>query len=312
MKTRRSVILILFIIAMIPLVLFHIMNPEKYELNDDIRSRLGGSYIPLSGGVTHYALEGPENGQVVVLVHGGTVPMFTWDAVSPVLTDAGYRVLRYDMYGRGYSDRPPVKYNRNLYREQLLELLDKLNLKEPVDLVGYSFGGGIVTDLTARHPQRVRQLALISPVVYNFKTPRIFRIPVLGEFLARIAGIKTVIRRANSMYEGTALYQRHSTLFAEQTTFKGFQASLLSMIRSDAIGDYRDSFKSVGKQKRNVLLIWGSLDKEIPEDVINTVRKLIPDIQFHAISDAGHNLVFQKPELIGTMLDNFLRKKDSL
>lgn len=310
MKTRRSVIPILLIIVMILVVLFQMMNPEKYELNDDIRSRLGGSYISLSGGVTHYALEGPENGQVVVLVHGGTVPMFTWDAVSPVLTAAGYRVLRYDMYGRGYSDRPPVTYNRNLYRGQLLELLDKLNLKEPVDLVGYSFGGGIVADFSARHPQRVRQLALISPVVYNFKTPRIFRIPVLGEFIARIAGIKTLTRRANSMYEGTALYQRHANLFAEQTTFKGFQASLLSMIRSDAIGDYRDRYESVGKQKRNVLLIWGSLDQEIPEDVINTARKLIPGVQFHAIPDAGHNIVFQKPEQIGTMLDNFLRKKD--
>jgi len=292
---------------MLPVVLYQIMNPEKEELNGAVRSRLGGSYISLSGGVTHYAIEGPENGQVVVLVHGGTVPMFTWDAVSPALAASGYRVLRYDMFGRGYSDRPPVVYNRNLYRNQLLELLDKLNLKEPVNLVGYSFGGGIVADFSARYPQRVRQLAMISPVVYNFKTPRIFRIPVLGEFLARIAGIRTITKRANSMFEGTQLYRRHTDLFAEQTTFKGFQASMLSMIRSDAIGDYRDSFESVGKQKRNVLLIWVSRDPEIPEEVINTARKLIPDVRFHAVQDAGHNIVFQKPEQISTMLTNFLK-----
>jgi pimeloyl-ACP methyl ester carboxylesterase len=307
MKTRRSIIPIIFFIAMLPVILYEIMNPEKEELNDAIRTRLGGSYMPLSGGVTHYALEGPENGQVVVLVHGGTVPMFTWDAVSPVLTAAGYRVLRYDMFGRGYSDRPPVTYNRSLYRDQLLELLDKLNIKEPVDLVGYSFGGGIAADFSARHPQRVSRLALISPVVYNFKTPRIFRIPVIGEFLAGTVGIKTVIKRADSMYEGTALYSHHANLFSEQTTFKGFQTSLLSMIRSDAIGDYRDSYETVGKQKRNVLLIWGSRDPEIPEEVINTARKLIPDVQFHAVQDAGHNIVFQKPEKISAMLGDFLR-----
>jgi pimeloyl-ACP methyl ester carboxylesterase len=233
--------------------------------------------------------------------------MFTWDAISPILTTAGYRVLRYDMYGRGYSDRPRVTYNRELYRGQLLELLDALNLQEPVDLVGYSLGGGIVTDFVARHPQRVGRLALISPVVNNFKTPLVFRIPVIGEFLARIVGIRTVTKRANSMYEGTGFGQHHADLFAEQTTFKGFQASLLSMIRSDAIGDYRDSYESVGKQKRSVLLIWGSRDTEIPEEVINTARKLIPYVQFHSVLDAGHNIVFQKSEQTGAMLNNFLR-----
>ena len=307
MKSRRSVIPIIFILVMLPVVLYQIMNPEKEELNDAVRTRLGGSYIRLSGGVTHYALEGPANGQVVVLVHGGTVPMFTWDAVSPLLTAAGYRVLRYDMYGRGYSDRPHVTYNRQLYRGQLLELLDALNLKEPVDLAGYSFGGGIVADFADRYPQRVRRLALISPVVYNFKTPRIFRIPVIGEILARFIGIRTVTKRANTMYEGTPSAEHNSALFVKQTTFKGFQDSLLSMIRSDAIGDYRDSYESVGKQKRSVLLIWGSHDTEIPEDVIKTARKLIPHVQFHAIPDAGHNIVFQKPELLSGIINNFLR-----
>jgi pimeloyl-ACP methyl ester carboxylesterase len=307
MKIRWSIILLLFSLAIIPVILYQIMNPEKRELDEAARSRLGGSYVHLSGGVTHYAFDGPANGQVVVLVHGGTVPMFTWDEIAPILTAAGYRILRYDMYGRGYSDRPRVTYNRELYRDQLLELLDALNLREPVDLVGYSLGGGIVTDFAARHPQRIRRLALISPVVYNFQTPRIFRIPVIGELLARTIGIRTITRRANSMYEGTRSGQRHEALFVEQTIFKGFQASLLSMIRSDAIGDYRDSYESVGKQKRSVLLIWGSRDTEIPEEVINTARKLIPYVQFHAVRDAGHNIVFQKPEQLSAILDNFLR-----
>ena len=307
MKIRWSIILLVFASAIIPVLLYQIMNPENRELDEAVRSQLGGSYLRLSRGVTHYALEGPAKGQVVVLVHGGTVPMFTWDAISPILTAAGYRVLRYDMYGRGYSDRPRVTYNRELYRDQLLEILDALNLHEPIDLVGYSLGGGIVTDFAARHPQRVRRLALISPVVYNFQTPLIFRIPVIGEFLARIIGIRTVTKRANSMYEGTGFGQRHADLFAEQTTFKGFQTSLLSMIRNNAIGDHRDSYEAVGKQKKSVLLIWGSRDTEIPEEVINTARKLIPHVQFHALQDAGHNIVFQKPEQTSMILINFLQ-----
>jgi len=299
----------LLVVALAILVtLYLVMNPEKRELNEATRARLAGTYVRLSRGVTHYALEGRVKGGVVVLVHGAPmIPMYAWDEVAPILTAAGFRVLRYDMYGRGYSDRPRVTYNRALYHDQLLELLDVLNLHEPLDLVGYSFGGAIVTDFAAQHPERVRRLALISPIVYNYHTPLAFRLPVIGEFLGRVIGIRTVTKRANSMVEGTSFGQHHSTLFAEQTTYKGFQASLLSMIRSDAIGDHRDSYKAVGKQKCRVLLVWGSRDTEISEEVINSAQKLMPQVEFHAVRDAGHGILFQKPQQVSTILINFLR-----
>ena len=299
--------LLVAVVAIILVTPYLLLNPEKRDLDEATRARLGGSYVRLSRGVTHYALEGPPQGQLVVLVHGGTVPMYTWDELAPILTAAGFRILRYDMYGRGYSDRPRVTYNRALYQSQLLELLDALNLHDPLDLVGYSLGGAIVTDFEAQHPERVRRLALISPVVYNYPSPRAFRPPLIGEFLGRIIGIRTVIKRANTMYAGTSLGQHHAALFAEQTTYKGFQSSLLSMIRSDALGDHRDSYIAVGKQKCRVLLIWGARDTEITEEVVNTARKLIPQVEFHAVQDAGHSIVFQKPGQVSALLINFLQ-----
>ena len=85
-------------------------------------------------------------------MHGATIPMWIWDPQVESLTKAGFSVLRYDLYGRGYSDRPHTEYNRDLYRSQLLELLDQLGIKEPVDLVGMSLGGAIATDFTANYP----------------------------------------------------------------------------------------------------------------------------------------------------------------
>ena len=66
------------------------------------------SFIDLSVGKTHYELVGPETGRTVVLLHGGTIPMWTWDRQVPALVEAGFRVLRYDMCGRGYSDSPEL------------------------------------------------------------------------------------------------------------------------------------------------------------------------------------------------------------
>ena len=94
LKTKRIIVLVVAASAIILVGLFLMSNLEKKVLDDAARAQLGGSYVRLSKGVTHYALEGPEDGPVVVLVHGGTIPMFTWDELSPILTAVGFRVLR--------------------------------------------------------------------------------------------------------------------------------------------------------------------------------------------------------------------------
>ena len=66
----------LFVVA---IAIFLILDPEVNELNEAIRAKLGGSYIKLSDGMTHYKLEGPPDAKVVVLVHGATIPIWTWD-----------------------------------------------------------------------------------------------------------------------------------------------------------------------------------------------------------------------------------------
>jgi pimeloyl-ACP methyl ester carboxylesterase len=131
---------------------------------------------------------------MVVLVHGGTIPLWTWDRQVPVLIAAGYRVLRYDAFGRGYSDRPAVVHDRNLYMSQLRELVDTLGISGPFDLIGTSQGGGTAVTFTATYPQRVRRLVLISPVVRDFAVPRLFQVPIIGEIAARAFGMRLVAK----------------------------------------------------------------------------------------------------------------------
>ncbi len=178
-----------FLLIIILIGIYYITNPETTELNETERARLGGTYVKLSDGITHYKLEGKDEGELVVLVHGGRVPMWAWDKQAQSLTDAGFKVLRYDMYGRGYSDRPKVTYNRELYQRQLLELVDKLGLAKKFDLVGFSFGGATAVNFTAQNTARVRRLVLIAPVVNNFNVPSIFHIPIIGEFVAGVFGV---------------------------------------------------------------------------------------------------------------------------
>jgi len=296
-----------FAVLIILLVgVYWIFDPEKNELNENVRATLGGRYTRLSDGMTHYKMQGPEKGRVVVLVHGGTVPIWTWDKQVPALIKAGFKVLSYDQYGRGYSDRPDVTYDRELYTRQLLELVDKLGLKEPFYLIGVSMGGATAVNFTAKYPDRVGKLVLISPVVNNFKVPSLFRIPVFGEFMARIIGVRVIVKRFKSLMEGKSESERYTELFVEQTTYKGFQQSILSMLRNDAIGNYNMAYQAVGKQKRDVLLIWGTDDTEITKEMIRDIRSFIPHLIFKPVEGVGHGIVFQKPEEVNKLIISFL------
>jgi pimeloyl-ACP methyl ester carboxylesterase len=81
-------------------------NPERATLDAEARAGAPGKFITLSRGITHYEMAGPDSARVVVLVHGFSVPSYIWDSTFAGLTGGGHRVLRYDLYGRGFSDRP--------------------------------------------------------------------------------------------------------------------------------------------------------------------------------------------------------------
>jgi pimeloyl-ACP methyl ester carboxylesterase len=293
----------LFVVA---IGIYLILDPEVNVLNEAARAKLGGPYIKLSDGMAHYKLEGPQNAKVVVLVHGATIPMWTWDKQIPALTKAGFRVLNYDQFGRGYSDRPDVTYDQELYLRQLRELADKLGSTKPFDLIGLSLGGATAVNFTARYPDRVDKLILISPLINDYKVPSYFGIPVFGEFLARLAGIRVIVNRFASLIGNHPESEKYTRLFVEQTTYKGFQQSILSMLRNDAVGDYRDAYQIVGRQKRDVLLIWGTEETGVTKPMVSNIRSFVPRLTFKPVEGVGHGIVFQKPETVNKLIIDFL------
>src|SRR5882672_6533208 len=102
--------------------LYFARNPERQTLDAAARRGAAGRFVRLSGGVTHYDVAGPDSGRTVVLIHGFSVPYYIWDSTAAALSAAGYRVVRYDEYGRGLSDRPDVPYSDDLYDRQIGEL----------------------------------------------------------------------------------------------------------------------------------------------------------------------------------------------
>lgn len=66
-----------------------------------------------------YDVTGPDTGRAVILAHGSSVPYYIWDSTAVALGAAGYRVVRYDRFGIGLSDRPDAAYDSTMFTRQL-------------------------------------------------------------------------------------------------------------------------------------------------------------------------------------------------
>lgn len=267
------------------------------------------AFIQLSHGSTHYELQGPQSGALVVLLHGGSIPMWTWDQQVAALLAAGFRTLRYDMYGKGKSACPAVHYDRELFKTQLSELLERLDIREPIHLVGFSFGGATAANFTASRPEKVRTLSLISPVL-RFEegnaVVRTARLPLIGSFLVRFVFLKKAIQRASTLWAGAKDAERYSAEFRAQIERPGFARALLSFLRSDALGDYSRSYRELGESRRAALLVWGSHDEDVPARHIERIRSLLPLADYHELPGLTHGTVFQASAQVNRLLLAYL------
>jgi len=181
---------VLTLILIAALALYFMAGWDLKPLDDEAREQAPGAFAELSDGTIHYRLEGPEDGPLIVMVHGYSTPNFVFEQNVDPLIDAGFRVLRYDHFGRGWSDRPKTQYDADLYDRALLELLDHLQLAAPFGLVGLSMGGLIASEFTARHPERVDRLFLFVPAGLDTRggngfAARLITVPGFGDWIWR-------------------------------------------------------------------------------------------------------------------------------
>lgn len=284
---------------------------ETRELNDHVRRQTGGAYVELSAGVTHYELGNPACAQTVILVHGFSVPSYIFDPTFHFLTRHRFRVLRYDLFGRGFSDRPRAEYNIDLYIRQLAELLEALGLSQPVSLLGLSMGGPIVAAFTARFPGRVDRLILVDPAgaraIPRSRLLKLVSMPGVGEALLSLGGSTYLVKSMAADFFDKKLVEQFQQCYRIQMQFKGFRRAILSTLRNRMLESFIEEYRQVGRLGTPTLLLWGRNDTTVPLCHSDELRKAIPQAEIHVIDDCSHIPHYEKPEETNALLQEFLR-----
>jgi pimeloyl-ACP methyl ester carboxylesterase len=311
MKKIIISVLSIFIIVVGMWVSYTISTSQLKELTPEVRKDLPGDFVTLKDGVISYYWKGPQDGEIVILVHGLSTPKFVWDGNTNALTSAGYRVLAFDHYGRGFSDRPSIKYNEDLYIREISGLITAFSITKPVNLVGYSMGGGIVISFAAQYPEKVKQLILIAPAGYvppYSGLASLVLIPGLGDWLMAMLGKKRVMEEIQKeVKNGTALPNMVDK-FEEQFQYKGYLPSILSTMRHYPMYDLSEAYEKVGKSAIPTAVIWGTEDSSVPFDGSIKVKEAIPQVKIFPIKGAKHSVTYARTAVVNKIILNVLNK----
>src|SRR6201996_6989057 len=112
-----------------------------------------------------YAEAGPQNGPVVILLHGWPYDIYSFAEVTPILAAAGYRVIV--PYLRGYgstrflSTDTPRNGQQSVVAVDIIALMDALKIDKAI-LGGFDWGARTVDIIAALWPQRVKAIVSVS------------------------------------------------------------------------------------------------------------------------------------------------------
>ena len=249
-----------------------------------------GSWANLSAGNIYYQWHNPTvkaNGETIILVHGFSTPSFVWKGLLEDLLSSGYRVLTYDHFGRGFSERPSVAYTKDFYLRTLNELLDHHSINDPVHLVGYSMGAPIIGFFSDRYPEKVRSLSLIAPAGFSPTTPvssktNLMYYPLIGEWFFNVFRDKfkeMLMPESEDSNDKRAITQEeYKLLFSEQFKYRGYIEALLSTLRNFNLFNVLNMYSRIGKSQKPVLAIWGKLDGVVPFSGSKYLEEAIPHV----------------------------------
>jgi haloalkane dehalogenase len=114
----------------------------------------------------HYLDEGPEDGPVVLLLHGEPSWSYLYRRMIPVLTEAGLRAVAIDLVGFGRSDKPTRRedYTYQSHVDWTWAAIEAIGLTD-ITLVCQDWGGLIGLRLVGEHSDRFARVVAANTML---------------------------------------------------------------------------------------------------------------------------------------------------
>ncbi|WP_221934799.1 alpha/beta fold hydrolase [Georgenia yuyongxinii] len=258
----------------------------------------GGEALWVAGCGLRYWNHG--DGTTVVLTHGAGTDHTIFDAQVRFLTEAGHRVITWDLRGHGRSVPWDEPFDPAQAVEDLASLLERLSIVRTV-LVGHGLGANISQVLARRYPERVRALVIIGS---SSNAARVTLRERLGD-LVRTALLRRTPARA--------LPGRLADLSATTPGARDFASRAFARMSKERLLELWAAPRQLHHRRRwyrsrvPLCLVRGEHDRS---GVASSMRRWAPRelIREVVIPGAGHLVTLDAPKAVNGVLGTFLQE----
>lgn len=242
--------------------------------------------IIINGIKTNYQVFG--EGKPFLILHGWGSNSNKWIKEAEIISEKGFKVIIPDLPGFGKSANLERPWTVNDYVKWFEEFTKALNI-ENFYLLGYSFGGALVSKIAVKYPQRVQKLFLVAAAVIRKKTSQknflskiskfiklFYFLPYYGFF--RKAVYKFIIRKSDYVYAEGIMKETYLNIISDDISFH------LPFI------------------KVPTAIIWGDKDQSVPIEDAHLVNEKIKNSKLIIIPGANHLMHKELPELLAAKI----------
>ncbi len=248
----------------------------------DLPTPTASGMLPVNDIQMYYAQYG-EEGQPLILLHGGLGNADYFANQIPAFVDAGYQVFALDSRGHGRSTVTETPIGYALMASDVLAAMDALGI-DKADLVGWSDGGIIGLDIAINHPERLNKLVAYGA---NYIT----------------SGVKSDIGDSAvfNAYAEQALAD-YAQMSPAPDNMDAFLANISNMWATEP--------NFTEEQLRGItvptLILDGWQEEAIYPQHDFDMAELIPNAELTLMPGVGHFAMFLTPEMFNSIVLNYL------
>ncbi len=272
-----------------------------------------------TNGITLHAVEaGPEDGPLVILLHGFPEFWYGWRYQIEALANAGYRVLAPDQRGYNLSDKPKEisAYNLDELAGDVVGLIDEVG-REKAYLTGHDWGGAAWWT-AVKYPQRLEKLAILNAphpkvmrwnILHNRAQRRkswyflFFQIPFFPEWRMRKDNWRIGVRALQGTSRKGIFSSADISCYREAWSQPGAAKGMINWYRASL----RSRPKRVPSQRVTVptLLIWGAKDRFPVRELAQPSIDWCDEGKLIFIEEASHWVQHEEPARVTELLLEF-------
>ena len=288
---------------------------EQEQSDEEYRWRK--QKIATNGIQLHVVEAGPEDGELVILLHSFPEYWYGWREQIPYLARQGYRVVAPDLRGTNRSDQPPSPndYQSDKFAADILGLIDHYD-RPSAYIAGHGLGGVLAWYLADQHPTRVKKVAVLNMVHPAVLTAQNGWSQISNTFPQPPAQPDTPWwRRPRQTLEQSMITAGLPSTFTPEDWSYYHQA----WQRQGGVDNGRHWVKTWAKESIKmrsakievpVLILWGEKNTLLARDMVMPSLERCQDGRIHFFDHASHWLQHDEPDTVNLFLGRFFSESD--